>query len=414
MGWGDALSAGWSRATQAGRNAAGAVADGGRWVGGQVVRGAVAAKRAVVNTGKAVARTVTRGAARAVGRGLLDTAAKVQRGGQAVVRGARSVNRVYQDVRRRVGLRPAASPTQPCPDAGKTPDQRIDGHYMSPQGVDRVETLPDGTKKVIYKGCKSSPPNAEGAAKARADAISVQSACCAAKRRAGEPVRDIVYVNGIKTNSSAHCETLNRIAEQTCGRVIGVFNNTNGFLADAAETAQDRLLISRAAQGQRLPSEPGRNPAVTTMTSEIVRGVRSGNPPEIWAHSQGGAVASLSVYQAQNRLALTGTNTNPLAGLKVKSFASAAPQWANGPDYQHFVHVDDLTPTALGLGATSSTDANKAGRNAQVIRFKGEPGPNASYTPARGPNNIAPHPTKYHDINSTYLDVNRSTNGGCP
>jgi hypothetical protein len=403
MGWGDALSAGWSRATQAGRDAAGAVADGGRWVGGQVVRGAVAAKRAVVNTGKVVARTVTRGAARAAGP-ILDTAAKVQRGGQAVVRGARSagrsVNRVYQDVRRRVGLRPAASPTQPCPDAGKTPDQRIDGHYMSPQGAG--------------KPCKSSPPTAAGASAARAGAYSSQSPCCAAKRRAGEPTRDIVYVNGINTNSAAHCETLNRIAEQTCGRVIGVFNNTNGFLADGAETAQDRLLISRAAQGQRLPSEPGRNPAVTTMTSEIVRGVRSGNPPEIWAHSQGGAVASLSVYQAQNRLAMTGTNTNPLAGLKVKSFASAAPQWANGPDYQHFVHVDDLTPTALGLGATSSSDATKAGRNAQVIRFKGEPGPNASYTPARGPNNIAPHPTKYHDINSTYLDVNRSTNGGCP
>jgi hypothetical protein len=403
MGWGDALSAGWSRATQAGRDAAGAVADGGRWVGGQVVRTAVEAKRVVVATGKAVARTVVRGAARVAGP-VMDKAAQVQRRGQAVVRGVRStgraVNRAYQGVRRRVGLRPAASPTQPCPDAGKTPDQRIDGHYMSPQGAG--------------KPCKSSPPTAAGASAARAGAYSSQSACCAAKRRAGQPTRDIVYVNGINTNSAAHCETLNRIAEQTCGRVIGVFNNTNGFGPDAAETAQDRLLVSRAAQGQRLPSEPGRNPAVTTMTGEITRGVNNGKPPEIWAHSQGGAVASLAVYQARNQLGVANGTTNPLAGLKVKSFASAAPQWANGPDYQHFVHVDDATPTALGLGATSSSDARKAGRNAQVIRFKGEPGPNATYTPATGPNHIAPHLTKYHDINSTYLDMNRTTNGGCP
>jgi hypothetical protein len=403
LGWGDALKDGWSRATQAGRDAAGAVADGGRWVGGQAVRGAVAAKRAVVNTTKAVSRAAVRGLARAGGP-LLDTAANVQRNGQRVVRRAqsagRAVNRAYQGVRRRVGLRPAASPTQPCPDAGKTPDQRIDGHYMSPQGPG--------------KPCKSSPPGAAGATAARASAYSSQSPCCAAKRRAGEPPRDIVYVNGINTNSAAHCQTLNAIAEQTCGRVIGVFNNSNGFLADGAETAQDRLLVSRAAQGQRLPSEPGRNPAVTTMTGEITRGVNNGKPPEIWAHSQGGAVASLAVYQARNDLVAAGAGLNPLAGLQVKSFASAAPQWANGPSYQHFVHVDDLTPTALGLGATSSSDASKAGRNAQMIRFKGEPGANATYSPASGPNNIAPHPTKYHDINSTYLDMNRTTNGGCP
>jgi hypothetical protein len=398
MGWGDALSAGWSRATQAGRDAAGAVADGGRWVGGQVVRGAVAAKRAVVNTGKVVARR----ASRALGP-LLDTAAKVQRGGQAVVRGARSagrsVNRVYQDVRRRVGLRPAASPTQPCPDAGKTPDQRIDGHYMSPQS--------DGK-------CKSSPPGAAGARTARANAYSAQSACCAAKRRAGAPTRDIVYVNGINTNSAAHCATLHKIAEQTCGRVIGVFNNTNGFLADGAETAQDRLLVSRAASGGNIPNEPGRNPAVTTMTGEIVRGVNGGSPPEIWAHSQGGAIASLSVFQANNELRASGSGPNPLASLQVKSFAAAAPKWANGPSYQHYVHVDDLTPTALGLGATSAADGTNAGRGAQVIRFKGEPGPNATYTQTNGPNNILPGASKYHDIDSTYLDMNRQTNGGCP
>ena len=123
---------------------------------------------------------------------------------------------------------------------------------------------------------------------ARQDAAMSESACCQARRATGEPPRDIVYVNGINTNRAAHCMTLKAIAEQTCARVIGIYNATEGAAQDALQTGQDRRLIKAANEGKVPRTQDGRNPAVDALGRFITSEVRSGRKPEIWAHSQGG------------------------------------------------------------------------------------------------------------------------------
>ena len=209
------------------------------------------------------------------------------------------------------------------------------------------------------------------------------------------PPRDIIYVNGINTDRAAHCFTLNAIAAQTCGRVVGVYNATEGMPKDALQTGQD-----------------GRNPAVDTMARQIGSALRAGEKPEIWAHSQGGAVASLALFEAkQDRMIATG-NPNPLAGMKVKSFGSASPKWTDGPRYEHYVHVDDATPSTFGLGHSGAGDAKNAGAGARVIRFSGDPTGDKFTVPPR--TGWAPTMTSNHGIEATYLKMEKQTNGGCP
>jgi len=259
-------------------------------------------------------------------------------------------------------------------------------------------------------GCACVPPAAT-AAKARDSAALSQSTCCRKKRAEGLAPRDILYVNGINTSREAHCTTLHAIAEQTCARVIGIYNATEGFSADSTQTGQDRLLIKAAAAGKGVAAHDGRNKAVDAVKKFVIDERLAGRTPEIWAHSQGGAVTSLALFGARNTLNVESAG---LSGIRVKSMGSAAPNWPDGPQYEHFVHVDDLTPTSFGLGHDSAEDAKRAGAGAKVTRFSGDPNAGQPFESANPVTNWGPDKTAYHGVEDTYLKMERQQNGGCP
>jgi hypothetical protein len=369
--------------------------DAAVWAKDKAVAGAFAAKDAVVAGAKAVeqaARHTTRDAIRAIG----------DKGFDGLASASEKAKSAYNAVRKAFGGEPANCPTQSCPNAqvaeAKATDKDRDGWMMAPQGPG--------------KPCKAIPPGKNSLQEARAQSVGSQSECCKAKRAAGMPQRDIIYVNGINTDRAAHCFTLNAIAAQTCGRVVGVYNATEGMPKDALQTGQDRRLIKAAAGGKPIAGQDGRNPAVDTMARQIGSALRAGEKPEIWAHSQGGAVASLALFEAkQDRMIATG-NPNPLAGMKVKSFGSASPKWTDGPRFEHYVHVDDATPSTFGLGHSGAGDAKNAGAGARVIRFSGDPAGDKFTVPPR--TGWAPTMTSNHGIEETYLKMEKQTHGGCP
>lgn len=196
--------------------------------------------------------------------------------------------------------------------------------------------------------------------------------CCQARRAAGKTPKRIVYVNGIRTDKAGQCETLKRIANQTCAQVLGVHNATDGTMADLWQSEQDRSLIDKARAGKPFATHDGRNPAVDSMSDLMYWGVRDGSPPDIWAHSQGGAIASLSSFDADNELKGSGYPQG-ISGLNVTSFASAAQSWPKDITAQHFIQTQDEVPIQFGLGLDSSKDAANTGPNQQVIRFRGTP-----------------------------------------
>jgi hypothetical protein len=229
---------------------------------------------------------------------------------------------------------------------------------------------------------------------------------CCEKCTKGKPPRTIFYVNGIQTKPEGHCNTLKRIGDSTCATVVGVYNATEGFPGDTFQTAQDRNLIGAADKGKKGVAGDGRNPAVDSVSTLVVKETVAGNPPEIWAHSQGGAITSLALYDASNTLSAGGYtdpkgNPATLQNVKVNSFGAAAPKWVEGPQYTHYVHKDDPVPTLLGVGEKPAPD---------VVHFSGKQGDDY----AKGPSRI--YNIGAHDVNESYLprrQMDEKANGQC-
>ena len=208
-------------------------------------------------------------------------------------------------------------------------------------------------------------------------------------------------------------------------------NATEGAWDDLLQSRDDRNLIDKARAGRPFAVHDGRNPAVDSMSDVIANSVRDDNPPEIWAHSQGGAIASLASYDANARLKRAGY-TPGVTGVQVNSFGSAAQSWPPAMSGQHFINVQDFTPAETGLGDDPSWDAGHTGPTQKVIRFEGSPGAadptilnsaqlqqlnKITTYPGYPPTTVSNMPpealTRYHDMDTTYLNAARKMNGGC-
>ena len=275
-----------------------------------------------------------------------------------------------------VSPRPIKTAVLPCPNCEQSsvPDTEKDGKYMVPRDGGGCDVL-------------DSPPNFPPS-------------------RDGSTARTITYVNGIMTSGSDHCKTLHEIKAMTGANVFGVYNATKGSIADTLQTAGDRALINAASEGKGTGTpDEGRNLAVDTLAGLIATETIAGNPPEIWAHSQGGAITSLALIDAKNMLGMTGESES-LAGVKVTSVGSAAPWWPPGPSYTHFVHIDDPVATGLGIGSDKDEAMKRAGNDANgnpanVIIFSGEAGgPYETENPKKG--FISP---SSHFVDDSYLPM---------
>ena len=215
------------------------------------------------------------------------------------------------------------------------------------------------------------------------------------------------------------------IAEATGQPTLGVYNATEGGLRDAAQTAVDRFANLR----WRVQSMFGRydigpirnNPAVRSVADVQVVLSREGVPLQYFFHSQGGVIGSRGTQQATSLLSQEGGS---LSNTRVVSMGSAAPVWVRdpaGPELlEHYVHVGDLTPRALGLGGNYrglfGLDEFQTGvaPNAIIHRFAGE-APN--FVPAQGRlrdwfqiGNQRVTAVSNHDVNSTYLQYFQQLN----
>lgn len=409
MSWGSAFGNAWNKASDRARQGVSLLAAGERWLGNEVAKTYEWSKgqagRAVDWTKQQAAKMVdaAKSSVRAKIQGKVDFVFDgIGKDGELVRETSNTVKNAFGKVRSLFGTTKSGAPAVACPlpPKGGLSDLQADGWFMSPTN--------DGQ-------CALTPPCA-GAVQAREKAE--VSPCCKAQRAAGMAPRDIVYVNGIQNSQQEACATLHAIAEQTCARVIGVYNASAGkgkvgFMKDSAQTAQDRNLIKAAGEGKVAPTLDGRNPAVDTLFKTIYEDLKNKNAPEIWAHSQGGAVTSLALYDAKNTLAAETGSPDPLAGVKIKSMGSAAPQWPDGPEYEHYIHVNDFTPTSLGLGPDATKVATKkAGNGAKVIRFSGDA--TSGFNDESPKKDWFPANTANHGMEAVYIEMEKQKHGGCP
>lgn len=410
MAWGDSFKSAWAGATQTARNAAASVAAGATSVGMRALETVQAGASRVADAGRFAANMTqqaaawvgdtvkagVRGALSGIATGALNAATAVKDG---ISSAASAVRNAFNRIKQQFGI---GTPEEPCiPCAQAAADAKNDGALIGNKN-DQCQPLTSSGQGIT----------SDAIANAKANGYTSQSDCCAAARAGGNVPSTIYYVNGINTPRDAHCTTIRAIGDSTCANVVGIYNATDGFVGDALQTGKDRQLIKAAAAGARPQAGDGRNPAVDTLSDVVYREVMDGNPPTIWAHSQGGAVTSLALYSANNRLAMAGRQEG-LSGMTVKSFGSAAPFWPDGPAYEHYVHVNDATPVNFGLGDNPSSDGQRAGRGADVIRFSGNgDGPYETTNPETtffGPVTA----TANHSIENTYVRMQDQLHGAC-
>ena len=306
-----------------------------------------------------IAREKARAAQAALVDGLSEPAAagsKAYQDGKAAVVGAKDrVAKTYQDVRELFGADPPG-PTANCPKpalGGKA----TDGGLLVPSEqcpADAVPTDPNNVPAAIAQA-KAKTPRSE-------------SACCQAQP-ASVRNRTVYYVNGINTPPEAHCKTLRMLRDMTCGKVIGVVNDTEGAMTDAIRTGDARQMIKDEMAGKAPRTYAGFSPAVHTMKEVMVDEATSGGHPMIFAHSEGGAITSLAAIRAKNMLT-SGGMEEAMGNLSITSMGSAAPAWPDGPNYTHYIHTQDVVPNTLGLGDR----ALRPGAGANVVRFGGRDG----------------------------------------
>lgn len=442
--WGSKFHEAWRSASDAGREAASRIATGAATVGQQALRtaevardGALAAARIVrdgtvaaaefaaektaqagqwaLDQGQRAALWAYESAKSAIRGGLkaiadpiftgMSVARDVARGAADKVRQiAQSVSNAVDSIGEMFGISKPAAPVASCPNKPPVKDADFDGALI---GAD--------CKPLTAKG---DDIDSKTLANAEANAVVSDSPCCEGKRASGAATGSIVYVNGINTTREGHCQTLRDIADQTCKKVYGVYNATQDpklgsfSIEDTLQTSKDRRLIRQAMEGKEVPSQDGRNPAVDTLARLMDAKSEAEEPLEVWAHSQGGAVTSLALFEARKMGYLQGRD-NPLENFTVKSFGAAAPAWPDGANYEHYVHINDATPFLFGLGDDPAYDLAHAGAGAKVVRFSGEPG--GEFQEGDLDRNFLPHPTKYHGIDTDgYLRMQKFKNGGCP
>ncbi len=399
MSWGTPFASAWDAATETAKRAVQAAAQTAKSAYDYVAKKAVQAydyakdkASQAYNYGKqkyADAKVGFRGKLRSAADAALD------KGSTALDQAGDAFDKVKENL----GLQKAGSPVQSCPGNtldGKS-DKSRDGLIMVPQGPD--------------KPCLALTPGKAALAEARAKAWKNPASPCV--RKSGEAPPNILFVNGIKNTQEDHCKAINLIAKQTCSTVTGVYNATEGFAKDAKQTGDDRRLVKAASKPGAPPSVDGRNPAVDTMRGLIIDEVEAGQEPQIWAHSQGGAVTSLALMEAKNDLGATSGNPDPLKGVKVKSFGAAAPEWTDGPDYEHFVHVNDPVPLTLGLGDDPVRDAALAGKGARVHRFSGRASDKGPFATEQLDKSFFPVNMDNHVFTDSYMKMEKQTNGGC-
>ena len=420
---GDWLASKWESATEAGKAAASTVYNGAAAAAAKAKDAAVAAKDAVVAGAQAAkegaiaaadatkravsaADTALRNTARAAEHAVVDVGSK---GAAAFNEGVRWAGDRVDDVKEGAGRvkdsvvekleavgfefddTPVADPVAACalcPQDGEFVVLGEDGKCVGiPPGETRAETL------AALEQAKSATTQSD-------------SACCQGKSTA-ERNKTQYYTNGINTNADSHCKTLQKLAEISCGKVVGIFNDTEGALKDAGRTADARQFLRDEMAGKPVRGYDGFSPSVDTITKAMEIELLSGNEFNMLAHSEGGAITSLGTNRAIQALKLSGDG-GLASNANITSMGSAAPVWADGPNYNHYIHVNDTTPNVLGLGDSNA----HAGAGAQVHRFSGSSASGFNDNPVKRP--YAPtSPVRDHDINNSYLEYYNASAGGC-
>lgn len=141
---------------------------------------------------------------------------------------------------------------------------------------------------------------------------------------------DKLFIPGMGTTLSFFKQYMAIIGQQG---YVGLFNKSNNFFDDFAQSLNDRL---EASLGVRI----GQNPSVETLKHHLKIAVDEGRSMDIIAHSQGGAILSAAL----NDLVRKGYKEEQFCHLNITTYGSAGTAFPRGARYTHYVIMGDPVP----------------------------------------------------------------------
>lgn len=216
-----------------------------------------------------------------------------------------------------------------------------------------------------------------------------------------QPAPTQYYVNGILTqpaeatfndpNSNQADGEAQKLANATGTNVVLIYNATEGFNADAAQTFADA-------------NDFGDDPAYKTLARAITKDVTEGREVRVTGYSQGGAIVSHALHEVSRQVyeATGGIPGHlPVIGednrrkyddmmklIHVTTFGGAGFNFPDGPSYDHYVNSQDPVPTLIGgVGGVAGLFAHP-GRDARIHTFTDDGLPGANLFSADGPHGL--------------------------
>lgn len=156
----------------------------------------------------------------------------------------------------------------------------------------------------------------------------------------------VLFQAGIMTGDEGFEEGLARIQKQYEGQnvlVIGIRNQTDGLINDTLQALSDRV------QGEGFARGDVNNPAITTMHNTLLEQLQNGRPVTIEAHSQGGAIASVSLQLLYEDYKAGRITAEQFANIHVKTYGSFGTDYPPGPRYDHYINPADLVPLSANF-----------------------------------------------------------------
>ncbi|MCP3103432.1 hypothetical protein LZ198_31570 [Myxococcus sp. K15C18031901] len=281
----------------------------------------------------------------------------IERGRSLPQVGTSTRNTVARTAETNAVATPAVQPTAARP--GAVVDGFDAGATKAKAAVSGVFTAPAGSKDKVYDG---KLVGANGQTFQPGTPLSDIPAVM--PRNNPNPTGTVIYTNGIRTEKDKQAAELQRIADTTGMRAIGVHNATEGTVSDLLQCVKDKL-------------DKGTNPAVDTLADTIYSELKAGRDVHLFGHSQGGLITSRALNDVARRLRIEdGLSKSDvektMSRLKVETFGAAAATYPDGPQYVHYINNRDPVPTIFGLGSKGWTPGDllrHAGKGAQVHYF---------------------------------------------
>jgi hypothetical protein len=150
----------------------------------------------------------------------------------------------------------------------------------------------------------------------------------------------LIFVNGVANNLGEQVESMQRLANDSGARVLGIHNATERG-RDGWQALGDKLGI-------------GRNPASRTLEDLVYREIKAGRTVQVIGHSQGAAIVARALTDVKEKL-MDDDNLSRksaerlLSRVKVETFGGIAARYPDGPQYVHYINMADGANIA-GLG----------------------------------------------------------------